>query len=228
MIDVINLSKDYKIHGKTYSVLCDVSMHIDEFEKVAIVGKSGSGKTTLLNIVSGLLKETEGDVMIGDASICKMSGKERSKFRKNNIGMVLQDSLLLHELNAYQNIEIPLKIRKYSKSDRAQKIEEIMEELDIIELKNKYPRQLSGGEKQRIAIARALVYKPKILLMDEPTGSLDGENVENIRSILNKLRATVLLVTHDNGVAEGCDSIYEIKGGSLTRVRMKNVKKQEK
>lgn len=219
MIKIIDLKKEYG-NGKNVTVALNrISLEVDNNEFIAIIGKSGCGKSTLLNIIAGLTSATEGSVYIDETNITDLSRKELAEFRKKNIGIILQDSSLLDNLTVYQNIELPLKIRKESKDVRKTKIRDLLNKLDIPEIEEKFPAQLSGGQKQRVAIARAIVYEPAIILADEPTGALDDENAFNILKILKKLskNTTILMVTHNKEIACNCNRVIHMKNGMIVK-----------
>lgn len=219
MIKIIDLKKEYG-NGKHVTVALNrISLEVDNNEFIAIIGKSGCGKSTLLNIIAGLTSATEGSVYIDETNITDLSRKELAEFRKKNIGIILQDSSLLDNLTVYQNIELPLKIRKESKDVRKTKIRDLLNKLDIPEIEEKFPAQLSGGQKQRVAIARAIVYEPAIILADEPTGALDDENAFNILKILKKLskNTTILMVTHNKEIACNCNRVIHMKNGMIVK-----------
>lgn len=219
MIKIIDLKKEYG-NGKNVTVALNrISLEVDNNEFIAIIGKSGCGKSTLLNIIAGLTSATEGSVYIDETSITDLSRKELAEFRKKNIGIILQDSSLLDNLTVYQNIELPLRIRKESKDVRKTKIRDLLNKLDIPEIEEKFPAQLSGGQKQRVAIARAIVYEPAIILADEPTGALDDENAFNILKILKKLskNTTILMVTHNKEIACNCNRVIHMKNGMIVK-----------
>lgn len=219
MIKIIDLKKEYG-NGKNVTVALNrISLEVDDNEFIAIIGKSGCGKSTLLNIIAGLTSATEGNVYIDEMNITGLSRKELAEFRKKNIGIILQDSSLLDNLTVYQNIELPLRIRKESKDVRKTKIRDLLNKLDIPEIEEKFPAQLSGGQKQRVAIARAIVYEPAIILADEPTGALDDENAFNILKILKKLskNTTILMVTHNKEIACNCNRVIHMKNGMIVK-----------
>lgn len=219
MIKIIDLKKEYG-NGKNVTVALNrISLEVDDNEFIAIIGKSGCGKSTLLNIIAGLTSATEGNVYIDETNITGLSRKELAEFRKKNIGIILQDSSLLDNLTVYQNIELPLRIRKESKDVRKTKIRDLLNKLDIPEIEEKFPAQLSGGQKQRVAIARAIVYEPTIILADEPTGALDDENAFNILKILKKLskNTTILMVTHNKEIACNCNRVIHMKNGMIVK-----------
>ncbi|MCI9141960.1 MAG: ABC transporter ATP-binding protein [Lachnospiraceae bacterium] len=218
ILNTIKLNKEYKVGNHTLSVLKNVSISIEQGEVVAIVGPSGSGKSTLLNMLGGLDNPTNGEIIINDIELSKMNAKELTAFRRRNIGFIFQNYNLVSILNAYDNILLPLQLDKKEIDDEY--IESIVSTLGIKDKLSNMPTVLSGGEQQRIAIARALSTKPSIILADEPTGNLDSKNGEEvvklIRNSAKEFNQTVAIVTHDSNVANIADRIICIKDGQVT------------
>ena len=185
-----------------------------------ITGRSGSGKSTLLNMLAGLLEPTEGQVLLDGANLYAMDDRERSRLRNASIGVIPQGQTGLHSLTVLENVKLPsLLYAKEPCSD--ERAEELLDRVGIAELKDVYPNELSGGEMRRLAIARALVMKPGILLADEPTGDLDDENTREVLSLLRRCAdegAAVLLVTHETEAAAYADAVYKMSGGVLAEV----------
>ena len=185
--------------------------------KSALIGPSGYGKTTMLNIIAGIILPEEGEVGVEGATINKLSDSARRNYRINNIGFVFQDFRLVPYLTVLDNILLPFKINNSLKPDAGtlKKARELAEELKIEKLINKYPALLSHGERQRAAIARALINDPKVILADEPTGNLDPENKQRIKNILfaaiDKFKTTLITVTHDHEMLSGYDQIIDFK-----------------
>ena len=203
-------------------VLTDLSFEIAEGEFVALTGRSGSGKSTLLYLLSSLDNPTEGDVQIDGHSFQKMKAEELNDFRRQLMGFVFQFHYLIAELSAIENVLLPT--RKSQIKESAHFKQRAIELLDRFDLKGKYdrlPRQLSGGEQQRVAIARSLIMEPKYLFADEPTGSLDSINSEIVMDIIKKTNAeqktTVIMVTHDGGFAKQAHRQIEMKDGQIVR-----------
>ncbi len=220
ILNTIKLNKEYKVGNHTLSVLKNVSISIEQGEVVAIVGPSGSGKSTLLNMLGGLDNPTNGEIIINDIELSKMNAKELTAFRRRNIGFIFQNYNLVSILNAYDNILLPLQLDKKEIDDEY--IESIVSTLGIKDKLSNMPTVLSGGEQQRIAIARALSTKPSIILADEPTGNLDSKNGEEvvklIRNSAKEFNQTVAIVTHDSNVANIADRIIHIKDGKVTEL----------
>lgn len=218
MIKLVDGIKKYK--GSTYEVaaLDHVTLEIASGEFVAIMGKSGSGKSTLLNVLGCMDVPDAGQLFIDDIEVGKLNKREFEKLRKEKVSFIFQKYELMSRYTVYENIELPLNVRRINRSHKKQMIEDIMKNLDIETLKNKFPNQLSGGEQQRVAIARAYVAQSPYILADEPTGALDEKNTAVIMEILQKLHAegkTVIVVTHDESVAGYADRVINIVDGKI-------------
>lgn len=214
MIKVENLCKNYK----DIAALKDVTFEIESGSFLAITGRSGSGKSTLLKCMGGLIKPTSGNVMIDGKDIYTLKERERCHFRNAEMGFVFQSYALEPKYNAYENIELPLLIGKVPHAERKKRIEEVAAYLHIVPLLKKTSEVLSGGEKQRIAIGRAIVNHPKILFADEPCGNLDKANSENIIRLLKDLSSegiTVIMVTHQKDDAAQADRVIELLDGQI-------------
>ena len=199
MITVTDLSKVFRTEEIETTALNKVSFEINDGEFVAIMGPSGCGKSTLLNILGLLDNPTDGSYMLLGQEVAKLKEKDRTKFRKGNIGFVFQSFNLIDELNVRENIELPLLYMGVPAAERAPRIEEAMERMGISHRAHHYPHQLSGGQQQRVAIARAVVTRPQIILADEPTGNLDSANGREVMGLLRQLNeggTTVVMVTH--------------------------------
>ncbi len=207
-IELKNINKSFGKKSSKVDVLEDLNLSIDKGELVAIMGKSGSGKTTLLNILAGIDTQDSGEYLFDEKEMNIKSAADGVKFRRNNIGIVLQHFALINDFTVYENVEVGLWESSLSSGEKRKRILEVLEQLEISDLKDKYPGKLSGGEKQRVAIGRAIICEPKLLLADEPTGSLDSTTEEHIIKIiqdLNKTKGTtVVVVTHDDEVAKSC------------------------
>lgn len=215
MIEVRNL---HKYFGNLH-VLDDVELHIKKSEIVSIVGASGAGKTTLLQILGTLDFPTSGDLFLRGEDIYKLSKKELTRFRNNHIGFVFQFHQLLPEFNALENVCIPAFIRNTSKKEAEAKARELLDFLGLAERALHKPAELSGGEQQRVAVARALVNDPEIILADEPSGNLDSESAENLHQLFFKLRAefgqTFVIVTHNEELAGMVDRKLTMVDGKI-------------
>ena len=214
IIELKNISKSFGVKSKRISVLENVNFKVEDGEMVAITGKSGAGKSTLLNIIAAIDFPDAGSYYFDGEKVDIKKVSQGVRFRKNKIGMILQNYALIDDLNVYDNVELGLWETRMDNSQRKEKVLEILDILGIYKLKGKYPGVLSGGEKQRVAIARAVVNKHKVLLADEPTGSLDSENERRILKImqdLNKNGLTVVMATHDVDVANACNRVFVLE-----------------
>ena len=215
MIKVSNLSKVFRTEEIETVALNGVSFEIKEGEFVAIMGPSGCGKSTLMNVLGLLDSPTGGSYELLGTEVSGLKEKERTNFRKGNIGFVFQSFNLIDELNVYDNIELPLKYLNISAAERKQRVTEIMKRMAISHRAKHYPQQLSGGQQQRVAIARAVVANPKLILADEPTGNLDSKNGREVMTLLSELNAdgtTVIMVTHspkDAAVAQRTINLFD-------------------
>lgn len=220
MIKLENISKIYKFDDVVIEALKDVSLTIEKGEFVAIMGASGSGKSTLLNIIGCMDTATSGTYTLDNDVISKLNSNGLSKIRNSKITFVFQNFALMEKYTAYENIELPLVNRKVSSAERRKKVLEIAKQLGIEAQLDKLPKQMSGGQQQRIALARALVSGADIILADEPTGALDQktgiELMELLRN-LNKDGKTVILVTHDPIVASYAKRIITILDGRISQ-----------
>lgn len=217
MIELKNITKIYnpKKHNR-FRALNGITLSVNDGEFCAIIGKSGSGKSTLLHIIGMLDTFSGGEYFLNGKNVSKFNERAAAKIRARSIGFVKQDFALIDEYSTLDNVMIPLYSIKAS--DKKKKALLAIEKLGIINLANKEVSQLSGGEKQRVAIARAIVNDPKIILADEPTGSLDSKTAAEIMSVFKRLNddgKTVIIVTHDLGIAKQCDRIIEISDGEI-------------
>jgi lipoprotein-releasing system ATP-binding protein len=219
MLRVSKVSKSFQQRGV---VLNDLDLALNEGDSVSISGPSGSGKTTLLNIIGLLDKPDSGEVIFKGQSVLNFDQEESAVYRNRNIGFVFQDHLLLPYLTIKENILLPLLASKTAESEYRQKVDEsmkMMERIGILELADKYPFQISGGEAQRATLVRALVNKPSILLADEPTGSLDKKNAGNLGDLLVQMNSeygiTLILATHSQELADKMKIQYSLSDGKL-------------
>ena len=216
---VENVKKEYGKRGVKYEALKGVSFTVTEGEFVGIMGASGAGKSTLLNIISTMDTQTSGKVLINDKDPKILSQDDIADFRRDNLGFVFQDSNLLDTLTIKENIMLPLSLKNEKVSIIEKRIEEVAKTLNIPELLNKYPYEVSGGQKQRGAICRAIVTKPALVLADEPTGALDSKSARDLLNSFSNLNkennTTILMVTHDPTSASFCNRILFIKDGII-------------
>ena len=214
MIDIQNISKSFG----TLKVLNDVNLHVSSGEIVSIVGPSGAGKTTLLQVMGTLCKPETGSLTIAGTQVLDLKGNALAKFRNQHLGFVFQFHQLLPEFTALENVMIPGIIAGESESHLRKRAAELLDFLNLGHRADHTPAELSGGENQRVAVARALLNRPDVILADEPTGNLDSTNTRNIVEILKSLAhddgCTVIIVTHDPAVAEQADAVLQMKDGS--------------
>jgi len=217
LIKAINIKKSFG----TLEVLKAINLEIPTGKLYSIVGASGAGKTTLLQILGTLSNPDSGEIVYNDKKISSFSDKELANFRNKEIGFVFQFHHLLPEFNALENVCLPAFIGKISKSKAEKKAKELLDYLKLSERMDHKPSELSGGEKQRVAVARALINNPSVVLADEPSGNLDSANRDELHDLLFKLRddfkQTFVIVTHDNNFAERSDKILHIKDGIIEK-----------
>ena len=227
MIKTEKLGKVFRTEEVETYALNGVNLHVKEGEFVAVMGPSGCGKSTLLNIIGLLDNPTEGEYVLNQTNVSKLKEKNRTQFRKGNIGFIFQSFNLIDELSVYDNVELPLLYLKMKAGERRERVESVLKRMKIGHRTKHFPQQLSGGQQQRVAIARAVIANPKLILADEPTGNLDSKNgveVMNLLSELNQEGTTIVMVTHserDAGFAHRTinmldgEIIFE-KGNSVT------------
>lgn len=217
LLSARNLSRVYKAKSGNVTALKDFSYNFEEGRFYAIIGRSGSGKSTLLHILGGLDRPTSGDVLLHGQSIYSMNDEQMSVLRRRHMGFVFQHYNLIDEFNVRNNICMPLKLDK-KKVDSAF-FDEIIHTLDLTDKLKRYPSELSGGEQQRVAIARSVLAKPELIIADEPTGNLDKQTGEHTLSLLVKCAAqnnqTLIVVTHNSEIAEKADTVLTIGDGQL-------------
>jgi len=201
-----NVCRHYPMGSGLIRAVDGISLTIDRGEFVALLGQSGSGKSTLLNLLAGLDRPTSGSVLVQNRDLAKMSSEELARYRRNDVGMVFQAFHLLSSMNITENVELPMRFAEVERGERAQRVRESLERVGLGKRLEHRPAELSGGEQQRVSIARALVNRPSLLLADEPTGNLDsrtGEDIlELIRDLSLSLGMTVVMVTHERPLAE--------------------------
>lgn len=225
MLELKNVNKSY-LEGKTeHSVLRKLDLNVSTGEIIILLGKSGSGKSTLLNIIGGIDIPDSGTVLIDGADITKLSEKERTLVRRNKIGFIFQFFNLISTLNVKENLLLPLELTNAKNTE--ERICSILSEVGLANRANTYPDKLSGGEQQRIAIARALIHNPDIILADEPTGNLDYETglqiVDLLDRVVKKKGKTMIMVTHSKDVVGLADKIYSLKEGKLKELKKESV-----
>lgn len=220
MIQTKNLSKIYN-EGKSNEckALDSVNLEIKDGEFVAIMGKSGSGKSTLMHLIAGVDYPTSGQVEIDGKEINKLSEKQLSQFRNKEVGIIMQQFFLIEECSVIENVRMPLDFAREKIKDKDERAVKLICQMGLKDYVKKKVRELSGGEKQRVAIARALVNDPEILLADEPTGSLDSENSDNIMQLMQrinqKFNKTIIVITHEKDIAKYCDRLIVLSDGKI-------------
>ena len=219
IIKATNVVKEYKIGKQKIRAVDSVSLEVNKGEFIALVGVSGSGKSTLLHLLGGLDKATSGEVVVNGQEIRKMSDRRLSQFRNQTIGFVFQSFYLPPFLTLRRNIEVASMPQRMKRAERKQRIEELARQVGLYDRLNHRPRELSGGQIQRAAIARALLNRPAIILADEPTGNLDSANSHDIIQLFQQIRerygTTVIIATHDTEVAAQADRVITLKDGRL-------------
>ncbi len=223
MIEMHDLTKVYRTDKVETTALNDVNLEIDAGEFVAIMGPSGCGKSTLLNILGMLDSPTSGRYAFQDQDVAGFPESRLAQTRKHNIGFIFQSFNLVDELSVADNVALPLLYQKIPSRERAQRVQAVLERVNIAHRANHRPQQLSGGQQQRVAVARAVVTTPRLILADEPTGNLDTANGEEVLNLLNQLNAegtTIVMVTHDKGHADHASRVVHMLDG---RVLTENV-----
>jgi putative ABC transport system ATP-binding protein len=218
MIQTKNLTKIFRTDEVETTALNSVSFRVDKGEFVAVMGPSGCGKSTLLNLLGLLDNPTSGQLFFLDNEVSAFREKQRANLRKRNIGFVFQNFNLIDELNVFENVELPLIYLGIGKSERKQKVHEVLERMQIMHRRSHFPLQLSGGQQQRVAVARAVVANPKLILADEPTGNLDSANGEEVMMLLNQLNesgTTIIMVTHSQHDASYAKRIIHLFDGQI-------------
>ena len=219
VLTVNNLKKTYSTRtGGGVDALKNITFTVDKGEYIAIMGESGSGKTTLLNIIATLDTQTGGEVLFNDINLSKINERTMSSFRRTNLGFVFQDFNLLDTFSVKDNILLPLVLAQTSYKDMEKRLLQVANKLGIEKLLSKYPYEISGGEKQRTAVARAIITRPQLILADEPTGALDSASAEKLLNILEKINdegQTILMVTHSIKAASRTKRVLFIKDGVI-------------
>ena len=219
IVQVQNVTKVYKRDALDIPVLQNLSLDIPEGEFLALMGPSGSGKTTLMNLIAGIDKPTNGNVVVAGTNIGSLGESQLASWRSQHIGFVFQFYNLLPVLTAFENVELPLLLTNLSKKDRKTHVETALSVVGLADRMQHYPKQLSGGQEQRVAIARAIVTDPTVIVADEPTGDLDKKSAEDILDLLVRLnrefKKTIVMVTHDPHAAEHAHIVRHLDKGEL-------------
>ena len=220
ILEVKSLKKIYttRFGGNQVQALSNVSFSVEQGEYVAIMGESGSGKTTLLNILAALDQPTSGQVLLDGRALSGISEKELAAFRRKNLGFVFQEFNLLDTFSIRDNILLPLVLSNTSVSEMEKRLQPVVKQLGIADLLNKYPYEISGGQKQRAAVARAIITEPRLILADEPTGALDSRSTDDLLQVfqnINSMGQTILMVTHSTKAASHANRVLFIKDGEV-------------
>lgn len=219
LIEIKNVTKRYHKGDETITPLDAVSLNIEQGEFISLMGSSGTGKSTLLNLVASIDRPDSGNIVIDGVDITRLSRTKLANWRAANMGYIFQTHNLVPVLTAYENVELPLLLLPMSRSERRKRVEIAMNAVDLLDRSDHYPRQLSGGQEQRVGIARAIVTHPKVVVADEPTGDLDPDTSEQILDLLRRLKeqlgVTLLMVTHDADAAEVADKQFRLNYGKL-------------
>lgn len=225
VVELKKLDKCYMLKKHKIQVLRDLNAKFDQGKLYAIMGHSGSGKSTLISIIDGIETYTSGQVIINDKELSNMNNKEKSNIRNKEIGIIFQDFFLDNYLNAQENVMLPMTINENYKNECEQRSKELLKKVGLENRCNHFPKELSGGECQRVAIARCLANNPNIILADEPTGNLDEANEQKIFSILKTLSnegKCVIVVTHSNEILKYADVTYTLREGKLIEEQVNN------
>ncbi|MEC2305444.1 MULTISPECIES: ABC transporter ATP-binding protein [Heyndrickxia] len=219
---ILEAKNVYKTYGNKWNkqeVLKGIDLNVEKGEFTSIMGPSGSGKTTLLNVLSSIDRPSRGSIEIEGKALTKMKDKQLAEFRKRHLGFIFQEYHLLDTLTVKENILLPLSVKKVSKREADEKFLAVAEELGIIDIQDKYPNEISGGQKQRTSAARAFVHEPGLIFADEPTGALDSKSASDLLNKLSRLnekrKATILMVTHDAAAASYSGRVIFIKDGQI-------------
>jgi len=223
LVEIRDVYKSFQRDTQRIDVFTGLTIDIEAGSFTALMGPSGSGKSTLLNLIAGLDKPTRGTVTVGGAVVSAMSSGQLAAWRARHIGFVFQSFNLLPVLTAYQNVELPLLLTRLSRKDRDERVKIALDVVGLADRADHYPRQLSGGQEQRTAIARAIVADPTVMLLDEPTGQLDAKSSQEVLSLLQRLNnefaKTIVIVTHDAHAAERAKTVLHLEKGDLIEKR---------
>jgi putative ABC transport system ATP-binding protein len=219
LVEIRDVHKSFQRDTQRIEVFTGITLDVDEGSFLALMGPSGSGKSTLLNLIAGLDKPTSGSVRVAGADVSAMTPGQLAPWRARHIGFVFQQFNLLPVLTAYQNVELPLLLTKLSKRERDDRVKLALSVVALEDRMDHYPRQLSGGQEQRVSIARAIVADPTVILLDEPTGQLDAKSSQEVLTLLRRLndefKKTIVIVTHDLHAAERATTVLHLEKGDL-------------
>lgn len=222
MIEVDSVTKRYHKGGETITPLQELSLSVEEGSFIALTGASGTGKSTLLNLIASIDRVDEGSIHVDGTDITRLSRTQLAHWRASNLGYIFQNHNLVPVLTAYENVELPLLLLPLTRSERNKKVHVALDAVDLVDRANHYPRQLSGGQEQRVGIARAIVAHPTVVVADEPTGDLDPDTSAQILHLLARTReqlgVTLLMVTHDHAAAQSAEQTFCLENGKLLPV----------
>ena len=221
LVEIRDVHKSFQRDTQRIDVFTGITLDVEEGAFLALMGPSGSGKSTLLNLIAGLDKPTSGTVRVAGSEVSAMKPGQLAGWRARHIGFVFQQFNLLPVLTAYQNVELPLLLTRLSKKERDERVRLALGVVGLDDRLDHYPRQLSGGQEQRVSIARAIVADPTVILLDEPTGQLDAKSSQEVLALLRRLndefRKTIVIVTHDAHAAERASTVLQLEKGDLIR-----------
>ena len=219
LVEIQNVTKRYHQGDETITPLESVSLKIEQGEFLSLMGASGTGKSTLLNLIASIDKPDSGSIVVDGMDITHLSRTQLANWRAAHMGYIFQTHNLIPVLTAYENIELPLLLLPLSRNERRKRVEIALQAVNLLDRANHYPRQMSGGQEQRVGIARAIVAHPQVVVADEPTGDLDSDTSDQIVDLLKQLNAqlniTLLMVTHDTNIAQVADKHYRLDHGKL-------------
>jgi putative ABC transport system ATP-binding protein len=219
LVEIRDVHKSFQRDTQRIDVFTGITLDVEEGSFLALMGPSGSGKSTLLNLIAGLDKPTSGKITVAGASVSEMTANELAAWRARHVGFVFQQFNLLPVLTAYQNVELPLLLTRLNKKERDERVKIALGVVGLEDRMSHYPRQLSGGQEQRVSIARAIVADPTVILLDEPTGQLDAKSSQEVLALLKRLnsefRKTIIIVTHDAHAAERATTVLQLEKGQF-------------
>ncbi|WP_175798767.1 ABC transporter ATP-binding protein [Burkholderia ambifaria] len=219
LVEISHVAKSYRRGNQVVPVLTDITLDIGEGDFVALMGPSGSGKSTLLNLVAGIDRPDSGELRVGGLDISRLEEAQLAEWRAANIGFIFQFYNLMPVLTAFENVELPLMLTDLSRRERRERVELVLDMVNLGDRTSHYPSELSGGQQQRVAIARALITDPVLIVADEPTGDLDRASASDVLTMLQRMNAelgkTIIMVTHDAHAAGAAQSLVHLEKGEL-------------